>query len=79
MIKTNTTKSGASSAHQRSASWWADDGSTLNAGLVALVFEEIRISIANEPYSIFKFQGEGVRTPSPPPPLCHSEILEQEI
>ena len=34
----NTTKSGSSSAHQRNAifRWRADDGPTLNSGLVAL-------------------------------------------
>ena len=39
----NTTKSGPSSAHQRKAilmefGWWADDGPTLNADLMALSF-----------------------------------------
>ena len=33
---TNTTISGPSSARQRTFRWQADDGTTLNAGLVAL-------------------------------------------
>ena len=37
--------------------WQADDGPTLNAGLVAFDFKEIRTSIAKEPYVFVIFQG----------------------
>ena len=43
-------------------SWRADDGPTLNAGLVALLF----FSIANKPYILVNFQG-GAWTPCPYP------------
>ena len=44
--------------------WRADDGPTLNAGLVAAIFQGIRTCIAREPYIFVIFRG--VRTPSPP-------------
>ena len=42
----------------------ADDGPTLNAGLVAVIFQGIRTCIARKPYIFVIFQG--VRTPCPP-------------
>ena len=47
-----------------------DNGPTLNAGLVAVVFQGIRTSIAKEPYIFVIFQG-GVRTPFPPSGSAH--------
>ena len=55
-------------AIQMAFRWRADDGLTLNAGLVALWFLEIRTSIAKEPYSFVIFQGSGGPDPLPPPP-----------
>ena len=68
----NTTKSGPSFACQQNAMsiafrWQADGGQTLNAGLVAVLFQGIRTSIAKEPCSFAIYPGEGVRTPCPPP------------
>ena len=67
----NTTKSGPSSARQRNAiemafRWRADNGQTLNAGLVAftVIFQQIRINFAKKNYSIVIFQGR-VRKPYP--------------
>ena len=67
----NTTISGPSSARQRSAismafRWRADDGPTLNAGLVP--FQEILTSIAKIPYIFVIFQ-RGDRSGSPAPHL----------
>ena len=45
--------------------WQADDGPTLNAGLVALWFKGIRTSIAKEPYVFCNFPVGG----PPVPPL----------
>ena len=39
--------------------WSADDGQTLNAGLVAAIFQEIRTCIARKPYIFVIFQGGG--------------------
>ena len=46
----------------------ADDGQTLNAGLVVCDFQGIRTSIPKKPYIFVIFQGGGggVRTPVPP-------------
>ena len=65
----NTTISGPSSARQRNAVSLQrdDDGSTMNAGLVALCFfQGILTSIAKKPY-IFGFFGGGgwSRPPAP--------------
>ena len=50
--------------------WWADDGPTLNAGLVACDFKEIRTSISREPHIYVIFQGGGgLDPPAPSPPL----------
>ena len=46
--------------------WRADDGPTLNAGLVAAIFQGIRTSIARKPYIFVIFQGGRGRTPFPP-------------
>ena len=48
----NTTKKMPSSARQRAFRWRADDGQTLNTGLVAVIFQGIRTSIAKKPYII---------------------------
>ena len=48
--------------------WRADDGQTLNAGLVLFVFIQVtRTSIAKKPYMFVIFQGGG--GPDPPPAL----------
>ena len=46
--------------------WWADDGPTLNAGLVACDFKEIRTSISREPHIYVIFQGGGGSGPLAP-------------
>ena len=48
--------------------WRADDGPTLNPGLVAAIFQGIRTCVAGKPYIFVIFQGggRGVRTPCPP-------------
>ena len=48
--------------------WRTDDGPTLNAGLVAVIFRGSKFSIAKKPY-FCDFQGGGVRTICAPPPL----------
>ena len=48
--------------------WHADDGPTLNAGLVAANCQGIRTCIARKPYIFVIFQGGGSRPPVPPPP-----------
>ena len=50
--------------------WRADDGLTLNAGLVTAIFQRIRTCIARNPYILVIFQGVGggSRPPAPPPP-----------
>ena len=62
----NATKSGPLSARQRN-----DNGPTLNAGLVAVVFQGIRTSIAKEPYIFVIFQGGGSGPPFPPSGSAH--------
>ena len=47
--------------------WRADDGPTLNAGLLAAIFQGIRACIARKPYIFVVFQGGP--DPLPPPPL----------
>ena len=64
----NTIVSGSSSARQRNA----NDGQTLNAGLV----EGIRPNIARKPYILVIFNGGGgVRTPAPLDPRMMSYML----
>ena len=46
--------------------WRVDDGPTLNAGLVAAIFQGIWICIARKPLYFCDFSG-GVQSPSPPP------------
>ena len=41
------------------AGWRVDDGPTLNADLVAVIFEGIRTSIAKKPYIFCDFSGWG--------------------
>ena len=63
----NTTKKMPSSARQRAFRWRADDGQTLNTGLVAVIFQGIRTSIAKKPYIIpvlWFFGGWEVQTPA---------------
>ena len=71
----NTAINGPSSVRQRNAigmafRWRADDGTTLNAGLVALriFFKEIRTSITKKPY-IFLFIQRG-----PPSESAHEHV-----
>ena len=48
--------------------WHADNGPTLNSGLVAFViFQGIRTSIAKKPYIFVIFQGGPDLLPPPPP------------
>ena len=66
----NTTINVPSSARQRNTiemafCWRANDGATLNAGLVALRFQGTRTSIAKKPFIFVIFQGGG-GTPCPP-------------
>ena len=49
--------------------WHADDGPTLNAGLVAAIFQGIRTCIARKPYIFVIFQRGAPDPLSPPPPL----------
>ena len=55
--------------------WRADDGPTLNAGLIAAIFQGIRTSIiAKKPYIFVIFQGGGSGPPVPHP--CGSAHVE---
>ena len=45
--------------------WRTDDGPTLNAGFVAVIFQGILISIAKKPYILGIFQGGGSGPPAP--------------
>ena len=51
--------------------WRADDDPTLNAGLVAVIFQGIRTSIAKEPYIFCNFLG-GSGPPVPPSGSAHA-------
>ena len=51
----NTTFRGPSKRHLNSVSLAAEDGPTLNAGLVVCDFKGIRTSIAKEPYNFVIF------------------------
>ena len=62
----NTTISGPSTAKRH-----LNGDPTLNAGLVAVIFQGIRTSIAKEPYIFVIFQG-GL-TPPPPSGSAHDE------
>ena len=64
----NTTKSGPLSAHQQNAilmvfRWRANDGPTLNAGLIDVILQRIRTRIAKKPYIFVIFQGGGSWSP----------------
>ena len=53
--------------HLMAFRWRADDGSTLNADLVALCFfQGIRIRIAKQPYNFVIIQWVGSGLPAPP-------------
>ena len=74
ILDQNTAIYGPSSTHQRNAiemtfRWRADDGPTLNAGLLGsfVIFQGIRTSIANKPYIFVIFRGSP--DPLSPPPL----------
>ena len=72
--RSSTTISGPSSARQQNAimafRWHADDGPTLNAGLVAVIFQGTWTCIARKPYIFGIFQGgRDLLSPPPPPPL----------
>ena len=56
--------------------WWAYGGQTLNAGLVAVIFQGIRTCIAIKPYIFLIFQ-EGP-DPCPPPPFGSAHKIELE-
>ena len=74
----NTTISGQSSARQQNAIYMAfrlraDDGPTLNAGLVAVILQGILTSTAKEPYIFVIIQ---VGSGPPVPPLDpHMKVL----
>ena len=86
----NTTKSRPSLAHHPNAiqmafGWRADDGPTLNAGLVAFVnFRGIWVSIAKKPCSYVINQG-GRKSGTPFPPLdpriisAHAAIIISKV
>ena len=57
--------------------WRADDGPTLNACLVALIFQGIWTSIARKPYIFVIFQGG--QDPLPPSPLWIRACLSRNI
>ena len=46
--------------------WRADNGQTLNTGLVAAIFQGIWTCFARKPYIFCDFSGGGVWTPVPP-------------
>ena len=50
--------------------WRADDGPTLNAGLVAVIFQGIRTCIASKSYIFVIFEVD-VRTPCPASGSAH--------
>ena len=58
--------------------WQADDGPTLNACLVALIFREIWTSIAKKPY-IFVIFFQGGKDPLPPPPSGSAHVYRTNI
>ena len=73
----NTTYSGPSSARQRNAiymafRWRADNGPTLNAGLI---LQGICTSIAKKPYSFVSFQGG----PDPLSPSSLSSLVAVSV
>ena len=55
--------------------WRADDGPTLNAGLVAAIFQGIRTYIARKTCIFVIFQGGGSGPPVPPPLDPHMSLL----
>ena len=58
--------------------WRVDDALTLNAGLVAAIFQGIRNCIARKPYIFVIFHGGGgVRTPCPPSGTAHVDPAYQ--
>ena len=75
----NTAINGPSSAHQQNAiemafCWRANDGPTLNAGLVAAIFfQGIQTSIAKKPNNFEIFQGGWGPDPLSPPLDLHMQ------
>ena len=59
--------------------WRADDGPTLNAGLVAAIFQGIRTSIARKPYIFVIFQGGGGFGPPVPPLDPHMPDRDRDV
>ena len=55
--------------HLMAFHWRADDAPTLNAGLVAAIFQGIRNCIARKPYIFVIFHGGGGGGPDPLSPL----------
>ena len=66
----STTISGPSSAFR----WCADDSPTLNAGLVAVIFQGIQTCIARKPYILVIFQGGG-GGPDPLSPALYPQMM----
>ena len=58
--------------------WRADDGQTLNAGLIAVIFQGIRTCIAKNPYILVIFQGGG-SGPLPPHSGSENEMIDKKI
>ena len=58
--------------------WSADDDPTLNAGLVAAIFQGVRTCIARKPYTFVIFQGGGSEPPVPPPLDPHLVIASKQ-
>ena len=63
-------KGGSKNHYKRAFRWRADDGPTLNAGLVAAIFQGTRTCIARKPYIFVIFHG-GSGPPGPPSGSAH--------
>ena len=63
--------------HYMAFLWHADDGPTLNAGLVAAIFQGIRTCIARKPYIFVKFSG-GSGPPVPPSGSAHGTSADPD-
>ena len=75
----NTTKSGPLSARQQNAilmvfRWRANDGPTLNAGLIDVILQRIRTRIAKKPYIFCDFSWGGGGGGSRSPPVSHLDL-----
>ena len=83
-MKERTTKSEPSSVHQQNAiqmafRWHADDGPTLNAGLVAFYFSGLRIRIFVKSYNFMIYGGGGGEGAKPHVPPSGSAHIHADI